>query len=103
MHDHGRSLVKKLEGKPFVILGVNSDTDRSKVKELLAKKGPPWRSFWDGGSTNGPIQAQWNIQSYPTMYLIDHKGVIVDRTYPIDDGVALIERTVKDAESAGGK
>lgn len=103
MHEHERSLVKKLAGKPFAIVGVNSDADRSKVKELSAKKGPPWRSFWDGGSTNGPIQAQWNIQGYPTMYLIDPKGVIVGRIYPIDDWVELIERTVKDAEAVGRK
>jgi len=101
MHEHGRSLVKKLEDKPFVIIGVNSDADRAKVKDLSAKKGPPWRSFWDGGSLNGPIQNQWNIQAWPTMYLIDHKGVIVGQTYPIGEGAALIERTVKEAESAG--
>ena len=103
MHEHGRSLVKKLEGKPFVIVGINSDSDRAKVKELSAKKGPPWRSFWDGGSINGPIQNQWNIQAWPTMYLIDHEGVIVGRTYPIGEGATLIERTVKEAESAEPK
>ena len=101
MHEHGRSLVKKLEGKPFVIVGVNSDSDRGKAKEISAKKGPPWRSFWDGGSLIGPIQSQWNIQAWPTMYLIDHKGVIVSQAYPIGEGAALIERTVKEAESAG--
>lgn len=90
--------MKKFEGKPFVIVGVNSDADRAKVKTLSAKKGSPWRSFWDGGSTNGPIQSQWNIQAYPTMYLIDHKGVIVGQTYPIGEGVAVIERAVKEAE-----
>ena len=100
MHEHGRSLVKKLEGKPFVIVGVNSDSDRAKVQERAAKKGPSWRSFWDGGSLNGPIQNQWNIQAWPTMYLIDHRGVIVGRTYPIGEGAAQIERTVKEAEHA---
>ena len=103
MHEHGRSLVKKLEGKPFVIVGVNSDSDRAKAKALSAKKGLSWRSFWDGGSINGPIQDQWNIQAWPTMYLIDHKGVIVGQTYPIGEGAALIERTVKEAESAGAR
>src|SRR5260370_1113952 len=99
MHEHGRSLVKKLEGKPFVIVGVNSDSDRAKVKGLSTKKGPPWRSFWDGGSTNGPIQNQWNVQAWPMMYLIDHKGVIVHPTYPLGEGAALIEGTVNKAES----
>ena len=99
MHEHGRSLVKKLAGKPFVIIGVNSDTNRDNVKEMSAKKGPPWRSFWDGGSIDGPIQNQWNIQAYPTMYLIDHNGIILGRTYPIGEGADLIVRKVKEAEA----
>ena len=101
MYPHERSLVKRLDGKPFVLVGVNSDSDRAKAKELSAKKGPPWRSFWDGGSLLGPIQSQWNIQAWPTMYVIDHKGVIVGQTYPIGEGAAQVERTVKEAESAG--
>jgi hypothetical protein len=100
MHEHGRSLVKKLEGKPFVIVGVNCDPDRAKTKATMAKKGPSWRSFWDGGSVNSAIQSQWNIQAYPTMYLIDHKGVIIGQAMPMGEGVAVIERAVKDAESA---
>src|SRR6185503_2853496 len=44
MNEQGRSLVKELEGKPFVIIGVDCDTDRAQAKELSAKKGPPWRS-----------------------------------------------------------
>src|SRR5215510_3144231 len=98
MHEHGRSLMKKLEGKPFVIVGVNSDPDRETVKARAAKISPSWRSFWDGGSTHGPIQDQWNVQGYPTMYLIDHRGVIVARTYPVGEGIELIERTVQKAE-----
>ena len=99
MHEHGRSLVKKLAGKPFIIVGVNSDSNREKVKEMSAKQGPAWRSFWDGGSKDGPIQIQWNIQAYPTTFLIDHNGMIVGKTYPIGEGVELIERTVKEAEA----
>ena len=100
MHEHGRSLVKKLQGKPFVIVGVNSDSNRDKVKQYLAKEKTGWRSFWDGGSTEGPIQSKWNIQAYPTMYLIDHNGGIVGRTFPIRKGAELIERTVAEADAA---
>ncbi|MBI3408908.1 MAG: TlpA family protein disulfide reductase [Planctomycetes bacterium] len=92
--------MKKLQGKPFVIVGVNSDSNREKVKQYLAKEKSGWRSFWDGGSTDGPIQAQWNIQGYPTMYLIDHNGAIVARTYAMGEGSEVIERTVKAAEAA---
>jgi glutathione peroxidase-family protein len=99
MYAHGRSLVKKFEGKPFAIVGVNSDTGRKKVKEVARKEKITWRSFWDGGSTEGPIQSQWNIQSYPTFYLIDHKGYIVARFWPQKQGEELIEQKVREAEA----
>jgi hypothetical protein len=103
MHEHGRSLVKKLEGKPFVMVGVNSDSNRDKVKQFLATEKTGWRSFWDGGSVDGPIQNQWNIQAYPTMYLIDYNGIIVGQTFPMGEGNALIERKVKEAQGAMNK
>jgi hypothetical protein len=76
MYPHERSLVKRLEGKPFVLLGVNSDTDREKLKQTLKKEQITWRSFWNGGSTDGPIAKKWNVRGWPTIYVLDHKGVI---------------------------
>ena len=35
-----------------------------------------WRSWYDGGSTNGPIATAWNVRGWPTLYVVDHKGVI---------------------------
>jgi peroxiredoxin len=75
MYPHERSLVEKLEGKPFVILGVNSDP-KDRLKQVIKKENMTWRSWWDGGSTDGPIQRAWNIQSYPSTFVLDAKGVI---------------------------
>ena len=76
MYPHERSLVKDLANEPFAIIGVNSDRDREALKKTIAEKNLTWRSFWDGGSTNGPIATKWNIKGLPTTYVIDHKGVI---------------------------
>lgn len=76
MYPHERSLVKRLAGEPFALLGVNSDRDREKLKEVLEEEQITWRSFWNGGSTRGPISTAWNVRGWPTMYLLDHKGVI---------------------------
>ena len=38
MFPHERSLVKRLEGKPFALLGVNSDEDKDKLKEQNEKQ-----------------------------------------------------------------
>src|SRR5262249_29654893 len=76
MYPHERSLVKKLEGKPFALIGVNSDKDREELKEVLKKENITWRSFWNGGSTTGPISTAWNVRGWPTLVLIDAEGVI---------------------------
>ena len=76
MYPHERSLVKRLAGKPFALLGVNSDRDREALKEVMTKEEITWRSWWDGGSTRGPIAGQFNVSSWPTIYVLDAKGVI---------------------------
>ena len=78
MYPHERSLVEKYKNDPFVIIGVNSDKDRAALKPDLEKNGITWRSFWNGETgTGGPISAAWNVRGWPTLYLIDPKGVIL--------------------------
>ena len=36
-----------------------------------------WRSFWNGeDGVLGPIAVKWSVYSWPTIYLIDAKGII---------------------------
>ena len=44
-----------------------------------------WQSFWDGGSTRGPISTQWAITAWPTVYVLDAKGVIRYKNVHGDD------------------
>ena len=76
MYPHERSLVKRLANEPFALLGVNSDSDREALKGVLEAENITWRSFWDGGNTSGPIATRWNVSGWPTIYVLDHKGVI---------------------------
>lgn len=77
MYPHERSLVKKLKDRPFALLGVNSDDDLKALKPRLKEESITWRSFWNGPKgTRGPISAEWNVRGWPTIYIIDHKGII---------------------------
>ncbi len=76
MFPHERSLVKRMEDKPFALIGINSDSDREECKKKNEKAEITWRSFWNGGSTGGPISTEWNVRGWPTLYVLDHKGVI---------------------------
>ena len=105
MYPHERSLVKRLEGKPFVILGVNSDP-KDKLKQVLKKEQMTWRSWWDGGDTSGPIATKWNVSGWPTLYLVDHKGVIRNKWVgsPGDQVMdQTVEALVKEAQNATSK
>jgi AhpC/TSA family len=75
MYPHERSLVKRLQSSPFALLGINSDTDKEEVREAMAREPNTWRYWWDG-SKKGPIATRWNVSSWPTIYVLDAKGVI---------------------------
>ncbi len=104
MYAHERSLVKKMEGKPFILLGVNSD-EKSKAKDAVKKNELTWPSWWDGGDTSGPIARAWGVRAWPTLVLIDHKGVIRQRWEgsPGDKVLdAEVEKLAADAEKDAG-
>lgn len=75
MIPHERSLVEKLAGQPFALIGVNTDKNRDEVKSLSQAEKVTWRSFFDG-STGGPICRAWGISSFPTIYVLDGQGVV---------------------------
>ena len=76
MYSHERSLVKQLSDKPFTIIGVNSDRDREKIREVVKEKNLTWRSFWNDSGADGKISDQWKIKGWPTIFVLDDKGVI---------------------------
>jgi thiol-disulfide isomerase/thioredoxin len=77
MFPHERSLVEKYKNEPFAIVGINSDPDLEKLKPVREKENISWRSFWNGPEgTGGPISAAWNVRGWPTLYILDSKGVI---------------------------
>lgn len=77
MFPHERSLVKQLADKPFALIGVNSDKNLDQVRAAVKKKNINWRSFWAGkNGTSGPIAIKWSVNIWPTIYIVDAKGVI---------------------------
>jgi peroxiredoxin len=75
MYPHERSLVARMKAKPFTILGVNSDP-AVRYKKAIKENNITWPSFWDGGKTGGPIATEWAVRGWPTIYILDAKGVI---------------------------
>jgi thiol-disulfide isomerase/thioredoxin len=76
MLGYERGLVARLDGKPFALVGVNGDGDRAALQKYLEAEKVTWRMWYDGGGTGGPIATRWEVDSWPTLVLIDSKGVI---------------------------
>lgn len=75
MIPHEKKMVARLKDKPFALLGINSDGGRDALRKILKDQGIQWRHFVDG-DTQGPIATRWNIHGWPTIFILDHKGVI---------------------------
>lgn len=75
MYAQLRSIEKKLKGKPFEIVGFNSDDEKDFAKAVVKYQQFGWRNFWLGGK-QGPIAKDWKVSSWPTTYLLDGKGMI---------------------------
>lgn len=59
-------MVERLKSRPFALVGINSDGDRSVLSKLLQENGITWRSAVDG-TTSGPIAKAWNVHGWPTI------------------------------------
>ena len=86
--------MKKLEDKPFALIGVNINCYApSKLKEVMVKEKLNFRSFTDtaDGEGLGVICSAWNLDGTPTIYVVDHRGLIRYRRMGIPDKQAIDE------------
>ena len=89
--------MEKLKNKPFVLLGVNSDP-KNKLRDAVERENITWRSWWDGGTTQGPIAQQYGVTGWPTILLIDHKGVVRNRNLRGDALEKALDALLADVE-----
>ena len=97
-----RALVKEMEGRPFELLGVNSDTDRIYARKVELTQKISWRSFWNGGSRFGDISTTWAVEKWPVLYVIDANGIVQMRSaggHNKEEILKLIEKLVSETET----
>jgi hypothetical protein len=64
-----------MKGKPFALLGVNSDTSLKNLKAFEPTDAFPGRSWWDGG-IGGLLARTWQVPGWPACFVLDQRGVI---------------------------
>lgn len=97
MLPHEKELVKKMEKKPFALIGMNSDKDPEALKKFLDKEKITWRQVVLG-STESAIPSKWNVHSWPTIYVVDARGVIRSKNVRNERLEEVVEKLVKEAE-----
>ncbi len=79
MLPHEREMTQRLQGRPFTLLGINSDQSRSALKKIVADEKITWPNIYDGSPGTGEIANRWNVFGWPTIYVLDHEGFIRHR------------------------
>ena len=91
MVPHERSLVKRLEGQPFTLLGINNDRRLEEARAKNLAIGLNWRNWWDPENL---ISTRWNVPAWPTLYLLDHRGVVRRRWFG-DPGDRVMDKAIQ--------
>jgi thiol-disulfide isomerase/thioredoxin len=74
MIPHEREMVGRLKSEPFALVSISGDEEKKTLSDFLAKTEMPWTHWWNGRS--GGILEDWDVQYFPTLYVLDAKGVI---------------------------
>lgn len=94
---HNIEMVDSYKDKPFALVGINSDGDRSVLQKIIKEQKINYRNAVDG-STSGPIATKWNVHGWPTVYVIDGQGMIRNKFIGVDPKVLTeaIEKLLKE-------
>jgi thiol-disulfide isomerase/thioredoxin len=98
MIPHERELVKKLDGKPFVLVSVSCDDKKETLIDFLENKEKmPWKHWWDG--RGGPVTKGLNLRYYPTIYVLDAKGTIRFKGVRGEKMTEAVEKLLKEIDT----
>ena len=91
MIPHERTLANRLANKPFALLSVSVDDDKATVTEFHEREKMPWNHWWEGPT--GSNVKLFKVRSFPTLFLIDAKGVI-RKKWLMDPGNDVLDKAV---------
>src|SRR5262245_35147745 len=98
-----------MQDRPFALIGVNINCHEPRtLKRVMDKERLTFRSFTDkaDGGGLGVIGSAWNLFGTPTVFVLDHKGVIRYRQMGIPDKKAIdgvLKELIREAEANAKK
>jgi thiol-disulfide isomerase/thioredoxin len=73
------ALYKKYHGQGLDVIGVSVDSDRQGLLDVVQKEGLVWPQYFDGKGADNEVAAKFGIEMFPTLLLIDKKGMVVNK------------------------
>lgn len=90
-----KELVSRMQGRPFAFLAVSIDKRREMLTKFLEKDPHPWPDIHDA---RGKLSREWEVESCPTFFIIDAKGIIRYRVEGMTDLEGPVEKLVREVE-----
>lgn len=83
---------KKYHDKGFEIIGISLDKHRDTMLRITREKEMTWPQYFDGKEWNNEISSSFHIQSIPTMWLVNKRGIVAttNARVNLDDQVAKL-------------
>lgn len=72
-------LIDKTYSDSLAIVSFSGDSKKSFWLNSLERDSISWLSLWDGKGTYSETYIKYGAQGFPTFYLIDPKGIIIDK------------------------
>ena len=74
-----KAAYEKLHPKGFEIVGISFDQKKEALTEFIEKEQMRWPQYFDGEGWRNKFGQEFGIESIPTMWLVDKKGILRDQ------------------------
>jgi thiol-disulfide isomerase/thioredoxin len=73
-----KATYENLHPRGFEIIGLSFDNEKEALEKFIARERMPWPQYFDGEGWQNKFGQQFGINSIPTMWLLDKKGILRD-------------------------
>jgi nucleotide-binding universal stress UspA family protein len=90
-----------MEGRPFALVGVNSDDSVETANAAVKKNDLNWRSFQNERKDSASISDDWKVSGWPTIVVMNEKGLIKYRGHDGEEATRVAAKLVAKLENGG--
>jgi len=73
------ALYKKYHSAGLEIVGVSVDSDKKALQDVVKDEGLVWPQYCDYLGDENKVAAQFGVEQFPTMLLLNKKGIVVNK------------------------